>query len=336
MEDGVSTAMENKDVLLEVKDLKTYFSTDDGIVKAVDGVSFYVKKGEAFGIVGESGSGKSVTSLSIMRLVNGGITSGEVLYKGQDLLKLPERKMQAVRGNNITMIFQDPMTSLDPVYTIGFQLREAIMRHRDLNKQQANELAEQVLTSVGFSQAKKRMKDYPHQLSGGMRQRVMIAMALVCQPDLLIADEPTTALDVTIQAQILDLIRQLRAKSSMALMLITHDLGVVAEMCERVMVMYCGQIVEIAPVRELYKNPRHEYTKALLGSIPRMDIDVKELNAIPGSVPPATEFGGGCRFAARCSNYCEKCNCEPVMMELEKDHFTTCKLEQLDFVGGKA
>ena len=214
MENGV-IAMKETDILLEVKNLKTYFKTDDGIVKAVDGVSFYIKKGESFGIVGESGSGKSVTSLSVMRLVNDGITSGEVLYKGQDLLKLTERKMQAVRGNDITMIFQDPMTSLDPVYTIGFQLREAIMRHRKMNRKEADALAEEVLISVGFSQAKKRMKDYPHQLSGGMRQRVMIAMALVCEPDLLIADEPTTALDVTIQAQILDLIRNLRAKSQL-------------------------------------------------------------------------------------------------------------------------
>lgn len=326
--------MEETNVLLQVKNLKTYFKTDDGIVKAVDGVSFFVKKGESFGIVGESGSGKSVTSLSVMRLVSGGITSGEVLYKGTDLLKLPERKMQAIRGNSITMIFQDPMTSLDPVYTIGFQLREAIMRHRKLNKQQANDLAEEVLASVGFSQTKKRMKDYPHQLSGGMRQRVMIAMALVCEPDLLIADEPTTALDVTIQAQILDIIRQLRAKSNMALMLITHDLGVVAEMCDRVMVMYCGQIVEIAPIKDLYKKPRHEYTKALLGSIPRLDQQVEMLNAIPGSVPPATEFGDGCRFAARCTRYCEKCNCTPVLKEIGKDHYTACILQQEECLGG--
>lgn len=323
-------------VLLEVKDLRTYFKTDDGIVRAADGVSFSVNSGESIGIVGESGSGKSVTALSIMRLVTGGITSGEIIYHGHDLLSLSERKMQSIRGNEITMIFQDPMTSLDPVYTIGFQLREAIMRHRKISRHDADELAERVLISVGFSNAKARLHAYPHQLSGGMRQRVMIAMALVCQPDLLIADEPTTALDVTIQAQILDLIRKLRTDSSMALMLITHDLGVVAEMCERVIVMYCGQIVEIANVKELFHNPQHEYTKALLRSIPRLDKEEEVLEAIPGSVPPANDFPEGCRFYARCSKACERCKKgEITLKELERGHFSSCVLAQDQYLGGE-
>lgn len=335
MEDGVKPM--NKEKILEVKDLRTYFKTDDGLVRAVDGVTFDVYKGESFGIVGESGSGKSVTSLSIMRLVMGGKTTGEIIYKGQDLLKLSERKMQGIRGDDITMIFQDPMTSLDPVYTIGFQLREAIMRHKKLSRTEADQMAEDILTQVGFSQAKKRMKDYPHQLSGGMRQRVIIAMALVLEPDLLIADEPTTALDVTIQAQILDLIRSLKAKKQeMAMIMITHDLGVIAEICDRVMVMYCGQIVEIAPVKELFKNPQHEYTRNLLKSIPRLDEDVERLKAIPGYVPAATDFGDGCRFAERCSRYCEACKVQPKLMELTPGHITACKLHQDEFFGGRS
>lgn len=324
------------EVLLEIKDLRTYFKTDDGLVRAVDGVSFQVNRGESLGIVGESGSGKSVTSLSVMRLVTGGITSGQVLYQGQNLLELSERKMQSIRGNNITMIFQDPMTSLDPVYTIGFQLREAIMRHQKLSRQAADELAEKTLISVGISNAKARLKAYPHQLSGGMRQRVMIAMALICEPELLIADEPTTALDVTIQAQILDLIRILRKDSGMALMLVTHDLGVIAEMCDRVIVMYCGQVVEIAEVKELFRTPRHEYTKALLKSIPRLDQDVDRLCTIPGSVPPATNFPDGCRFYDRCGRACGRCQGPVELKELEKGHFTACVLAQEAYFGGAA
>lgn len=327
---------EKKGTLLEVKDLCTYFKTDDGLVRAVDGVSFQVKRGESLGIVGESGSGKSVTSLSIMRLVTGGITSGQVLYDDKDLLKLSERKMQSIRGNQITMIFQDPMTSLDPVYTIGFQLREAIMRHKKMDRKAADELAEKTLMAVGISNAKARLKAYPHQLSGGMRQRVMIAMALICEPELLIADEPTTALDVTIQAQILDLIRKLRADSGMALMLITHDLGVIAEMCDRVIVMYCGQIVEIAPIKELFKTPQHEYTKALLRSIPRLDKDVERLETIPGSVPAATNFPDGCRFYERCSKACDRCKVQVELKELNEGHFTSCLLAQEAYFGGAA
>lgn len=325
---------ERTETLLEIKDLLTYFKTDDGLVRAVDGVSFQVNRGESLGIVGESGSGKSVTSLSVMRLVTGGITSGQVLYQGKNLLELSERRMQAIRGNDITMIFQDPMTSLDPVYTIGFQLREAIMRHKRLSRKEADALAEKTLSSVGISNAKARLKAYPHQLSGGMRQRVMIAMALICEPELLIADEPTTALDVTIQAQILDLIRNLRKKSSMALMLITHDLGVIAEMCDRVIVMYCGQVVEIAPVKTLFQSPKHEYTKALLQSIPRLDRDADRLCTIPGSVPPATNFPDGCRFHDRCSRACDRCRGQMGLKELEEGHFTACLLAQEAYSGG--
>lgn len=325
---------EKHEALLEVKNLCTYFKTDDGLVKAVDGVSFNVQAGESLGIVGESGSGKSVTSLSIMRLVTGGILSGEVLYHGKNLMALSERKMQSIRGNDITMIFQDPMTSLDPVYTIGFQLREAIVRHKKIDRKAAEELAEQALISVGISNAKARLKAYPHQLSGGMRQRVMIAMALICEPELLIADEPTTALDVTIQAQILDLIRALRAKSNMALMLITHDLGVIAEMCDRVIVMYCGQIVEIAPVHALFHHPKHEYTKALLRSIPRLDQEQERLETIPGTVPPATNFPEGCRFYDRCRARCEQCKGEVSLKEIEPGHFTACRAAQETARGG--
>ncbi|WP_125142984.1 ABC transporter ATP-binding protein [Clostridium transplantifaecale] len=323
-----------KEKLLEVSGLSTFFKTDDGTVRAVDGVSFSVNRGESLGIVGESGSGKSVTSLSIMRLTGGGIISGRVIYQGKDLLKLSEKKMQDIRGDKITMIFQDPMTSLDPVYTIGFQLRESIMRHKKLDKAAANELAEKMLVHVGISNAKARLKAYPHQLSGGMRQRVMIAMALVCEPELLIADEPTTALDVTIQAQILELIQKLKKESGMALLLITHDLGVIAEMCDRVMVMYCGQIVEVAPVKELFKIPFHEYTKALLRSIPYIDKDVKRLQAIPGSVPPATNFPEGCRFYERCDARQERCRQTLTMKELEHGHFTTCVAAQEKYMRG--
>ena len=264
--------MSNKsEKLLEVRHLKTQFSTDEGIAHAVEDVSFDLKRGETLGIVGESGSGKSVTMLSVIRLVTGKITDGEILFDGRDLRKLSDKEMIALRGKDITMVFQDPMTSLDPVYTIGFQLMEPILKHNKCSRQEAFDRAVQMLEKVGIANARERMKEYPHQLSGGMRQRVIIAMALTCNPKMLIADEPTTALDVTIQAQILDLMKQLKKDSDMSIILITHDLGVVAQMCDRVNVMYCGQIVESAPVNELFHDPRHKYTQGLLHSVPRLD-----------------------------------------------------------------
>ena len=278
--------MSNKsEKLLEVRHLKTQFSTDEGIAHAVEDVSFDLKRGETLGIVGESGSGKSVTMLSVIRLVTGKITDGEILFDGRDLRKLSDKEMIALRGKDITMVFQDPMTSLDPVYTIGYQLMEPILKHNKCSRQEAFDRAVQMLEKVGIANARERMKEYPHQLSGGMRQRVIIAMALTCNPKLLIADEPTTALDVTIQAQILDLMKQLKKDSDMSIILITHDLGVVAQMCDRVNVMYCGQIVESAPVNDLFHDPRHKYTQGLPHSIPRLDQEADKLDVIQGSVP---------------------------------------------------
>lgn len=315
--------------ILEVRHLKTQFSTDEGIARAVEDVSFYVNKGETLGIVGESGSGKSVSLLSVMRLVTGKITNGEVLFEGRDLLKISEKEMQKVRGNEMTMIFQDPMTSLDPVYTIGFQLIEAIRKHTKMSKKEAFKHAVAMLKKVGIANAERRMGEYPHQLSGGMRQRVMIAMALSCNPKILIADEPTTALDVTIQAQILDLMRELKKGTDMSIILITHDLGVVAQMCDRVAVMYCGQIVEVAPVKDLFYDPRHKYTLGLLKSIPRLDNSVETLNVIEGSVPSIVMLPDGCRFHPRCPYACEKCRTEaPVMQKISEEHYAACHFAQ--------
>jgi oligopeptide/dipeptide ABC transporter ATP-binding protein len=302
--------------ILEVKNLETSFFTEAGVVKAVDDISFNVYKGKTLGIVGESGCGKSVTSLSIMRLIPnppGRVTGGQILYKGRDLLKLDMNEMRAIRGNEISMIFQEPMTSLNPVFTIGNQICEAIELHQDLSKSAIRDKAVEMLRLVGIPSPEKRVHDYPHQLSGGMRQRVMIAMALSCNPNVLIADEPTTALDVTIQAQILDLLRDLQQKVGMGLILITHDLGVVAEVADEVMVMYAGRVVEHGSVREIFGNPKMPYTRGLLNSIPTLSKDptgkVKKnrLETIPGIVPNLLHLPQGCRFQERCSFVTAEC-----------------------------
>jgi oligopeptide/dipeptide ABC transporter ATP-binding protein len=302
--------------ILEVKDLQTSFFTDRGEVKAVDHVSFDLYRGKTVGIVGESGCGKSVTSLSIMRLIPnppGRIVGGQILYKGQDLLKLDMEQMRKIRGNEISMIFQEPMTSLNPVFTVGNQLVEAIRLHQDLSKSAAIEKAVSMLKLVGIPAPDKRIHDYPHQLSGGMRQRVMIAMALSCNPNILIADEPTTALDVTIQAQILDLLKDLQQKMGMSIMLITHDLGVVAEMADEVVVMYAGKVVERAPVKEIFASPKHPYTQGLLNSIPVLSKDPtgkmkkNRLEPIPGIVPNLLDLPKGCRFQERCKHVSSAC-----------------------------
>ena len=295
----------SSDTLLDVKDLKTHFFTERGKVTAIDGVSFQINKGEIVGVVGESGCGKSVTSQSVLRLFDEKHLvkyEGEILFEGEtDLLKLSKKKMQMIRGNDISMIFQDPLSSLNPVLTIGFQIAEAIMLHQDVTKKEAYERAVEMLKLTGIPSPEKRVNDYPHNLSGGMRQRVMIAMTLACQPKLLIADEPTTALDVTIQAQILDLISGLNQKLEMGVMFITHDLGVVAELCHRVVVMYLGHIVEEASVESLFESPLHPYTKGLIKSIPQMEGDrSQKLHVIEGTVPSLDSIPIGCRFAPRC------------------------------------
>lgn len=297
-------------MLLEVKNLKTYFKVKRGLVKSVNDVSFSCDKGEILAIVGESGSGKSVTSLSIMGLISepGEIKKGSsILFNGKELTEMNNKEMNTIRGDKISMIFQEPMTSLNPVYRVGDQITESILTHTSMSKQEAKDRAIKMLDLVGIPSPEQRFEDYPHQLSGGMRQRVMIAMALSCNPEVLIADEPTTALDVTIQAQILELIDRLRKKLGMAVLLITHDLGVVAETADRVVVMYCGKIVEEASVRELFKKPLHPYTKGLLESIPRLDDDKERLYMIKGVVPDPTELPKGCSFADRCENCMDKC-----------------------------
>lgn len=299
-----------KETVLEINDLHTYFNTDDGEVPAVEGVSFKLHKGEVLGIVGESGCGKSVTSLSIMQLIPkppGKIVKGEILFGDKDLAKQSEKQMKQVRGNEIAMIFQEPMTSLDPLFTIGNQMIEAIRLHQKMNKKEARLKAIQMLDKVGIPRADSIIDEYPHQLSGGMRQRVMIAMAMSCDPDILIADEPTTALDVTIQAQILDLMRQLNEEIGTAILLITHDLGVVAEMCDRVIVMYSGQIVEEGTVREILKDPKHPYTKGLIKSLPKIDKKEDILYSIPGTVMKPKLNTQGCRFASRCEFAFDRC-----------------------------
>jgi oligopeptide/dipeptide ABC transporter ATP-binding protein len=326
--------MQDAQKILEVKDLQTSFFTERGELKAVDHVSFDLYAGKTLGIVGESGCGKSVTSLSIMRLIPnppGKIVGGEILYKGRDLLTLSMDEMRKVRGNEISMIFQEPMTSLNPVYTIGNQLVEAILLHQDLSKGEAINKAVEMLRLVGIPAPEKRIKDYPHQLSGGMRQRVMIAMALSCNPNILIADEPTTALDVTIQAQILDLLRDLQQKTGLALMLITHDLGVVAEMAHEVVVMYAGNVVERASVKDIFKSPKHPYTQGLLNSIPVLSKDptgkVKKsrLEPIPGIVPSLFDLPTGCRFQERCKFASEECKTsEPPLRQLSGGRLVRC------------
>ena len=296
--------MSNNKPLLEVKGLKTYFYTEDGVVRAVDGVNFEVYPGEVLGLVGESGCGKSVTSLSIMRLISkpGKVDAGEILLDGEDLLKLPEDEMIKVRGNRISMIFQQPQTALNPVFKVGDQLSEVLNVHQDMGKEAGWNRAVALLKMVGVPDPERRAEAYPHELSGGMAQRVMIAMALACVPELLIADEPTTALDVTIQAQILDLMRDMRKEMGTSVILITHDLGVVAEMAERVAVMYAGEIVEQTDVNRLFDEPLHPYTQGLIGSIPVLGEIKEKLDVIPGSVPNLVNLPPGCRFAPRCQS----------------------------------
>ena len=327
--------MNNNKPLLEVKRLKTYFYTEDGVVRAVDGVSFEVYPGEVLGLVGESGCGKSVTSLSIMRLISkpGRIDEGEILLDGENLLDLPEDEMIKVRGNRISMIFQQPQTALNPVFKVGDQLAEVLDVHQDLGKEAGWKRAVALLKMVGVPDPERRAEAYPHELSGGMAQRVMIAMALACVPELLIADEPTTALDVTIQAQILDLMRDLRREMGTSVILITHDLGVVAEMAERVAVMYAGEIVEQTDVNSLFDEPLHPYTQGLIGSIPILGEIKERLDVIPGSVPNLVNLPPGCRFAPRCQARF-KYNCaicaevKPELEEVKPGHFVRCWLYQ--------
>src|SRR5712671_768510 len=318
--------------LLEIDNLQTHFRTPDGVNRAVDGVSFAVERGETVSIVGESGCGKSVTANSILRLVPQppGKIGGAIRFQGRDLLKLSERAMREVRGNDISMIFQEPMTSLNPVLTIGRQIAEPLRLHQGLSRESVEQRVVEMLGLVGIAEPRRRAREYPHQLSGGMRQRVMIAMALACRPKLLIADEPTTALDVTIQAQILDLIRELKTRIGAAIILITHDLGVVAEMAARVVVMYAGRKVEEAPVRDLFRRPRHPYTLGLLASVPRLGAtlgraDPPRLAEIPGTVPSLREPITGCAFAPRCAWAVARCRAEAPPLEAKApEHFAAC------------
>ena len=319
--------------LLEVRDLRTYFRTDDGIVKAVDGVNFEVEKGQTLGIVGESGSGKSVTCLTIMGLnaKKSAITSGEALFNGEDLITAPKRRLRDIRGNDIAMIFQDPMTSLNPVHTIGKQLVEAVQLHRDVSKRQAKLRALELLKAVGIPRAERRVDDYPHQFSGGMRQRVMIAMALVNDPDLLIADEPTTALDVTTQAQILELMNRLQREFGSAIIMITHDLGVIAEIADEVVVMYAARVAERGTVDQLFNRPHHPYTWGLLGSLPRLDADTDRLVQIQGQPPSLLNPPRGCRFNPRCPyvmNVCKQQEPDLRPISNEPDHLQACHLDE--------
>jgi oligopeptide/dipeptide ABC transporter ATP-binding protein len=322
----------NQAPLLDIRGLRTHFFTEAGVAKAVDGVDLSIYPGEVVGLVGESGSGKSVTALSVLRLIPdppGRIVSGEIFFKGRDLLKLDNDGIRDVRGDEISMIFQEPMTSLNPVFTIGFQLMEVYLQHEKLSKQDAFDRSVEMLRLVGIDDAPVRMTQYPHQFSGGQRQRIMIAMALALTPDLLIADEPTTALDVTIQAQILDLMLELKAKQKdAAILLITHNLAVVAETCDRVAVMYGGKIQELAPVEEIFNNPMHPYTRGLLGSLPRVDGPKAErLTTIPGSVPDILDLPKGCKFTTRCPDRFEPCpDIEPALVERAPGHFVRCHL----------
>jgi peptide/nickel transport system ATP-binding protein/oligopeptide transport system ATP-binding protein len=313
--------------LLEVRDLKTWFHTDDGVVRAVDGVSFDLGAGETLAIVGESGSGKSVTSLSILRLIPeppGRIEGGTIRFRGRDLLALPVRDMRAIRGKEISMIFQEPMTSLNPVYTCGEQIVEAVMLHERLDRRAARARAIDMLRKVGIPSPEQRVDEYPHQMSGGMRQRVMIAMALACRPAILIADEPTTALDVTIQAQILELLERLRRELGMAVLLITHDLGVVAETADAVAVMYAGQVVEYGDVRAVFRRALHPYTAGLEASLPRLGATQDRLRVIPGNVPNPAHFPRGCRFHPRCPVRQERCLTDPPVLAFEHGRTSRC------------
>jgi oligopeptide/dipeptide ABC transporter ATP-binding protein len=326
---------DNYDVLLDIRDLRTHFFTQDGVVKAVDGVSFHVNKGEVVGLVGESGCGKSVTSFSILRLVGypGKIVSGEILFEGRDILKMTNQEITTLRGDRISMIFQQPTSCLNPVFDAGFQLGEVGEIHQGLTRKASRELAVKLLRMVGIPDPERRINSYPHELSGGMAQRVMIAMALANSPDLLIADEPTTALDVTIQAQILDLMRNLHENMNTSIILITHDLGVVAEMAQRVATMYAGQIVEEAKTRMLFKEPKHPYTIGLIGSIPVLGVVKDELDVIPGNVPNLINLPPGCRFAPRCrarvEHHLDIClHEEPKLLSVAPNHTVRCWLYQ--------
>jgi oligopeptide/dipeptide ABC transporter ATP-binding protein len=328
------------EALLAVRDLRVLFGTEDGVVEAVDGVSFSVDRGETLAIVGESGSGKSVTSLAVMGLIPqppGRITDGEVLLDGRDLLKLPEEEMRKVRGNDVAMIFQDPMTALNPVFTVGSQLREPLRHHQDMSKDQASRRAAELLRQVGIGDGDRRLDDYPHQFSGGQRQRVMIAMALACNPEVLIADEPTTALDVTVQAQILDLMQQLQKDFGSGIILITHDLGIVARIADRVAVMYAGRMVEQGTADEIFDSPNHPYTIGLLDSIPRLDGSRGErLIPIQGSPPSLIEKPSGCAFHPRCRFRREECSSiEPPIREGTPGHTSACILEPGEATSGR-
>ncbi|URJ44448.1 ABC transporter ATP-binding protein [Paenibacillus polymyxa] len=318
--------------LLEVTNLRTEFKTAAGTIRAVDGVDLSVSKGETLGIVGESGCGKSITSLSIMQLLPKGlgkIAAGEVRFNGENILDFSERKMRSIRGNEMAMIFQEPMTSLNPVFKIGKQIAESARYHHGVSKHKAKDMAVDMLTKVGIPRPEKVAASYPHELSGGMRQRVMIAMAMVCNPKLLIADEPTTALDVTIQAQILDLMRELQKSEGTSILMITHDLGVVAEMCDRVVIMYAGKVVEETDVKTLFKDPKHPYTQSLLASLPQLNSDQERLASIPGQVPNPLDMPKGCRFAPRCQFAKEICHAEaPELTEVEPGHKSRCLLQQ--------
>jgi peptide/nickel transport system ATP-binding protein len=321
------------ETLLDIRGLKTWFKTDDGMVRAVDGVSLHLDRGETLGIVGESGCGKTVTARSVLKLIDmppGRFEAGQILWQGRDLIPLSSEEMDKIRAREIAIIFQEPMTSLNPVYTVGNQIAEVLSQHQNLSKKQAMQGAVDMLRLVNIPNPQKRVHDYPHQFSGGMRQRVMIAMALSCKPKLLIADEPTTALDVTIQAQILELMQEMKDKLGMSIMLITHAMGVVAETCQRVVVMYAGKVVEEAPVEALFGNPRHPYTQGLIRSIPRVDraaVHRDRLEAIPGTVPSLLQPPVGCRFAARCKYAMDICVREmPPLKEVGPGHRVACVL----------
>lgn len=325
--------MENtKNNILEIKNMHTYFYTDSGVVKSVDGVDIELKEGSTLGIVGESGSGKSVTAMSVMGLLmgtTGKIVEGEILLNGNDIVHLSEDNKRKLRGSKISMIFQEPMTSLNPVMKIGDQIMECILLHQNVNKKEAEAKAIEMLKLTGLPRVEKMMKEFPFQLSGGQRQRVMIAMALVCNPQILIADEPTTALDVTIQAQILDLMNHLKKEIGTSILFITHDLGVVAEVCDEVVVMYCGRVVEKGTVYDIFDKPSHPYTEGLLASIPKLGDHVEELESIPGNVPNPKFMPEGCKFAPRCKYAFDKCETEePDFTDLGNDHFSRCWLCQ--------
>lgn len=324
-----------EDLLLQVKDLNTYFYTDDGVVKAVDGIDFSIKKGETLGMVGESGCGKSVSALSILRLIQeppGKIVSGEIWFKGEELLKKTPEGMRKIRGNDVSMIFQEPMTSLNPVYTIGEQISETIILHQKLNKEKALKKTVEMLKLVSIPSPERRVHEYPHELSGGQRQRVMIAMALSCNPDLLIADEPTTALDVTIQAQILELMKKLKDEIGMSVLMITHDLGVIAEVSDNVVVVYAGKAVEYADVVTIFKHSRHPYTMALQNSIPRLtDKPGKKLEVIQGGIPDPLALPSGCKFHPRCKFAIDLCKKEePELERIEDNHIVRCWMYNKD------